>query len=523
MRLRRVGVAQVIVASLAAGVSGIVAIPDAVGAATAHLKGVTSIVSDTGNMTCAIVASGGVDCWGAGDKGQLGDDTRDSSATPVQVVGVGGTGTLSGVASLTGSRSSVCALLTSGGVDCWGRGRGQLGNGAFKGHDKPVQVVGVGGTGILSGVASLTGNGAGTFCALFTSGGVDCWGNGSWGALGNGTMGTDGMGTSSATPVQVVGVGGTGTLTGVASLTGSDLTFCATLTSGGVDCWGNGEAGQLGNGTFYIPGNYGSATPVQVVGVGGTGTLSGVSSLASDGETICALLTSGTVDCWGFGRYGQLGTGTFYTSANNYGSATPVQVVGVGGTGTLSGVSSLATLPTNSGSSTTVCVLLTSDGVDCWGGGEQGQLGNGTFYTSGNEGSATPVQVVGVGGTGTLSGVSSLASSAYAAGTFCALLTSSTVDCWGLGKSGQLGNGTFYTSANNYGSATPVQVVSVGGTGTLSGVASVTGDSIYWCALLASGRVDCWGDGYFGQLGNGTFYTSGNPGSARPVRVLSAT
>jgi hypothetical protein len=126
----------------------------------------------------------------------------------------------------------------------------------------------------------------------------------------------------SAVPVQVEGVGGTGTLTGVASLT-SDAWFasnCAVLTSGGVDCWGDGYYGQLGNGVFYTTGNEGSAVPVQVYGLGGVAAVAGYQS------SNCALLTSGGVDCWGDGSYGELGNGVFYTGRQNLGSAFPVNV-----------------------------------------------------------------------------------------------------------------------------------------------------------------------------------------------------
>ncbi len=55
----------------------------------------------------------------------------------------------------------------------------------------------------------------------------------------------------------------------------------------------------------------------------------------------------------------------------------------------------------------------------------------------------------------------------------------------------------------------------------LTGARSVTEGIGNSCAILTSGRVDCWGSGYDGQLGNGTFYTTGNHGSALPV-VVSA-
>lgn len=43
-------------------------------------------------------------------------------------------------------------------------------------------------------------------------------------------------------------------LSGVVSVVGDGSTNCALLTSGGVDCWGLGDDGELGNGLFYPTG-----------------------------------------------------------------------------------------------------------------------------------------------------------------------------------------------------------------------------------------------------------------------------
>jgi alpha-tubulin suppressor-like RCC1 family protein len=491
------------------------------GSSGSTLSGVSRVIGD-GNGFCALLSSGRVDCWGKGDYGQLGNGVfytsgNLGSAIPVQVEGVGGTGILGSVADLTSDGVGYCARLTSGGVDCWGDGNhGQLGDGVFhtsgnQGSAIPVQVEGVGGIGILSDVASLTSDrdSQSGYCARLTSGGVDCWGEGTYGQLGDGVFHTSGN-HGSAIPVQVEGVGGTGILSGVADLTSDGYTYCALLSSGGVDCWGEGNYGQLGNGIFYTIANYGTSIPVQVEGIGGTGNLSGVTSLSSDGNESCALLSSGGVDCWGYGYDGELGNGVFYTNGN-YGSAVPVQVDGVGGTGLLGGVAGLSSDENDSN-----CALLTSGAVDCWGYGHAGELGNGVFYTSGNEGSAVPVQVEGVGGTGVLSGADSLSIGGDL--SYCALLTTDAVDCWGYGYDGELGNGTFYTGGN-YGSAFPVQVEDLGGTGILGGAVGVISDEKdSTCALLSTGDVDCWGYGYNGELGDGVFYTSGNQGSAVPVQ-----
>jgi alpha-tubulin suppressor-like RCC1 family protein len=445
------------------------------------LPTVVTSVTSTGYGSCALFSSDRVDCWGDGVFGQLGNgklyqSNRDGSAGPVQVEGVGGSGILSGVASLTGDKSgSVCAVLYSSGVDCWGYGAdGQLGNGMFSGSDTPGPVQGVGGAGTLSGVTSLASDGyAYNVCAVLAAGGVDCWGANASGELGDGTL------SGSATPIQVQGVGGSGTLTGVTALTSdTEGTYCALLDSGAVDCWGAGPDGELGDGTLA-----GSATPVQVQGVGGAGTLAGVKSLSSDGAGFCAVLDSGAVDCWGIG----LG------SADD-GSATPVQVQGVGGSGTLTGVDSVT------GGFVGYCALLDSGGVDCWGRNDDGELGNGTFNSS-----ATPVQVQGVGGVGALAGAKSLASVELG---FCAVLDSGAVDCWGIGEEGELGNGHIYRNAN-FGSATPVHVMK--GYGALHGVASLTGELSTYCAVLDSGGVDCWGYGPDGELGHGEFINSAHP------------
>ena len=480
-------------------------------AANAQSKAVESVVSD-GHGYCAFVQSGAVKCWGRGVAGELGNGKfyptgNQGSAIPVTVVSTSGTGTLTDVASIASNGSGFgegyCALLTSGGVDCWGYGgNGQLGNGhtysgSSAGSAVPVPVVGTNGTGTLSGVSSLASDGGG-YCAVLTSGGVDCWGEGQVGELG------DGKSVLSNIPVPVVDVNGSGTLTGVASVTSDGTTsgegYCALLTSGGVDCWGFGASGQLGNGSALPTGTQSSSIPVTVVDITGSGSLSGVTSLVSDGGGYCAVLTTGGVDCWGQGQDGELGNGVSTETA------TPTPVSSRTGSGTLTGVVSVASADNGDG----YCALLVSGGVDCWGWGASGQLGNGHFYPWGNQGSSIPVAVVGATGFGTLGGVSSLASDGTG---YCATLTSGGVNCWGAGFWGQTGTG-----AESY-SDTPQNVVAVSGSGNLGGVTSVVSGTEGYCALLASGDLNCWGRGLNGELGNGVFYTSGYTGSATPVLV----
>ena len=455
------------------------------------LAGVQATASDAEGSCALLAPNGQVDCWGYDTNGQLGDGQLDTSspfgsAIPAPVQGVNGTGTLVGVASLFGDNSDgYCALLDSSELDCWGFGQaGGLGDGQFADSALPVPVQDVSGDGVLSGVASVTGDGLST-CALLTSGGVDCWGYGPNGELGNGEFYASSP-FGSATPVQVSDTAGDGgLLSGVASLTGGQDGYCAMLADGGVDCWGDG--------TSALP------VPVPDLAVDG-GTLAGVSSLMSDSTGgYCAVLTTSGVDCWGTGTSGELGDGQFSSSGS------PVQVEGVAGSGVLLGVSNVTSDQDG------YCALLAAGGVDCWGNGTYGILGNGQFSNS-----ATPVQVEGVSGSGVLHKATSLTGDGNG---FCVVQQSAPalISCWGEGGDGALGNGRYYAGAG--GSATPVQVEGVGATGTLSGVASLMGAGDGYCAVLTTSQVDCWGYGPDGELGNGQYYSSPD-GSAVPVEVL---
>lgn len=88
-----------------------------------------------------------------------------------------------------------------------------------------------------------------------------------------------------------------------------------------------GGYGELGNNATTN-----EFTPVEVVGVGGSGYLSGVTAVVAGGWYTCALSTAGNVYCWGSSQYGQSGNNTTASSG------TPLEVLGVGGVGYLSGI-----------------------------------------------------------------------------------------------------------------------------------------------------------------------------------------
>ena len=97
--------------------------------------------------------------------------------------------------------------------------------------------------------------------------------------------------------------GSTRSLTNSTLAAGLDYT-CALLPNGSVQCWGYNLYGQLGNGT-----NTSSNVPVSV------SNLTNVTAIDLGAQHTCALLADKTVKCWGHNGSGQLGNGT-YTNSN---------------------------------------------------------------------------------------------------------------------------------------------------------------------------------------------------------------
>jgi len=249
--------------------------------------------------SCGVNDEGVVWCWGLNDKGQLGDGSEDDRGVAVAVSG------LSGVVSLGAGSKHSCAVRGDGSVWCWGlNNEGQLGDNSTTDSSSPVQVSGLtGAVGVAGGVEHS--------CAVKSDGSVWCWGGNDKGQLGDNST------TDSLVPVQVVGVGGTGTLASVTEIDSGLKHNCVRVGDGTVRCWGLNDKGQLGDNTTTD-----SSSPVQVVGVGGTGVLSGIVTIGTGGSHGCAAHQTHTVYCWGLNNAGQLGNNTTTNSQ------TPVTALG---------------------------------------------------------------------------------------------------------------------------------------------------------------------------------------------------
>ena len=126
------------------------------------------------SLTCAVLESGDAKCWGANGEGQLGDNSIINRTSPVTVQGLA-----SDVSKIFAGIRRTCVLLVGGRVKCWGLNNvGQLGDDSYTNRMTPVDVSTLG-----SGVYSLS---LGKFhtCALLSNGGVKCWGNNDNGQLG---------------------------------------------------------------------------------------------------------------------------------------------------------------------------------------------------------------------------------------------------------------------------------------------------------------------------------------------------
>jgi alpha-tubulin suppressor-like RCC1 family protein len=308
-------------------------------------SGATAIAAG-GYHSCAVV-NGGVQCWGDNTNGDLGNNSTTESDVPLAVFGLASGSSATAIAA--GEYYS-CALVT-GGILCWGaNASGELGNNSTTQSNVPVTVSGLSGKGV-TGIAA----GSSHTCAP-VAGGVECWGDNNLGDLGNNST------TSSSVPVTVSGLGGS--VTAIAA--GENGFHSCAIVSGGVQCWGDNNNGQLGNNSTTE-----SNVPVTVSGLPSG---SGATAIAAGENHTCAVVNGG-VQCWGGNAYGQLGNNS--TAESNM----PVTVSG---------------LPSGSGATAIAagevhtCAIV-KGGVQCWGNNLGGQLGNNSTTLS-----TVPVTVFGL-------------------------------------------------------------------------------------------------------------------------------
>lgn len=272
---------------------------------TRMLRGVHVRAVSAGDWhTCALDFGGEVRCWGdnsygiAGlgyatpDLGRAGDDVEKTLA-PVPL------GKGANVVQLAASsHGHACALLASGGLKCWGHNAwGQLGYGDMEhrgdwpgemGDRLPPVELASSASGSDGAVAHVSTGGYHTCTVLERSGHVKCWGANGWGELGYGDVESRGdepremgvllpavtLGASSAVD-HAEGEGEVAGLETRAVAVAAGKHFSCALLAGpsgkgddspGIKCWGANVWGQLGYGDLaqrgHAPGTMGSHLPL---------------------------------------------------------------------------------------------------------------------------------------------------------------------------------------------------------------------------------------------------------------------
>lgn len=135
-------------------------------------------VSASYATTCVWSAEGDARCWGAGDTGQIGDGMTSTRTTPVRVSGLDDAVQVA----VPRGQGHTCARRRDATVACWGANdRGQLGDGSNEMRTTPTPVVG------LSDVVDIALGDRHT-CALRATGEVLCWGGNDSAQIGDGTL-----------------------------------------------------------------------------------------------------------------------------------------------------------------------------------------------------------------------------------------------------------------------------------------------------------------------------------------------
>ncbi|MGZ3721705.1 MAG: RCC1 domain-containing protein, partial [Bdellovibrionales bacterium] len=457
---------------------------------------------------CAKLSDKKVYCWGSNGDGQVtGDGVASNTGFSKTLIA----GLPQDPIRISAHAYNSCALYANGDVLCWGyNGYGNIEQPA-NAHvvDTPWGSI------LPAGKTAIDVYNSGYHtCVVYTDGTVGCQGQGGYGALGYGSF------------VDIRTLQTVTTLPGPATTVAATYyNTCAALSTGAVWCWGDNTYGENGTGVIGGSTNVANASLLTA----------GVVALTSGFAHHCALLSDGTVKCWGYNLQSQLG----FSGAN---SATPTQVT----------LPRPAVQVSAAGNST--CALLDTGEMYCWGANYFGSLGDGTSL-----GQVSPVKVKGFS--------DAVQSISKGVDRTCAILkTDGRPMCWGgndrlnaiaggqepkaptdfPGVIGQkvkdvmmaqswtsnlngsvlqvgcvvLDNGATQCSGDNsyralgiggvgvalYSGDPRITLTQASGLGAGTTLALSTGRN-FTCALLANTGVKCWGDNSLDQIGNNSVFT----------------
>jgi alpha-tubulin suppressor-like RCC1 family protein len=383
---------------------------------------------------CALLNNNQVKCWGYNPNGQLGQgdvvtrgDEPGEMGNSLLPISFSSSGTVTATSIATGAFHN-CAILSNNTLKCWGwNDHGQLGlgntvsrgdNGGEMGGVLPPVNLGTGRT------AKAITAGAAHTCAILDNNTVKCWGWNTVGQLGLGDVASRGdnaaeMGDN--LPAVNLGTGRT-----AKAIVAGLLNTCAVLDNDQVKCWGDNFYGNLGLGDVNPrgdgPGEMGNSLPAVALGTGRS------AKAVSIGQAhVCVLLDNDQVKCWGLNINGQLGLGDTNPRGDGpgeMGDSLPIVSLGTGHTAKAVSIAGAHS-----------CALLDTNQLKCWGNG--GLLGLGDTHARGDE----PDEMSNYLPLVPLGQERSVVSVSAGVVSICALLSTNQIKCWGDNDTGQLGIG----------------------------------------------------------------------------------
>ena len=239
-------------------------------------------VSAGANYCMAIDENGGLWAWGQNNYGQLGDNTKVTKKTPVQIEAS------IRFEKVSAGTNHTLAIDEDGNLYAWGQNNyGQLGKGDTKIRIIPNQVE-------VSGGIHFKEVSAGKYhsMAIDEDGNLWTWGYNADGRLGNGLTGTK------KSPIQIKAG------TQFKAISAGDSHSMAIDEDGNLWGWGKNDYGKLGDGTTKT-----KKEPTQI------GTVKFKEVSAGQKHTIAVQDDDGDNSLWvaGYNNYGELGDGTKIT------------------------------------------------------------------------------------------------------------------------------------------------------------------------------------------------------------------
>ncbi|MEO0493705.1 MAG: S-layer homology domain-containing protein [Actinomycetota bacterium] len=298
-------------------------------------------------------------------------------------------------------------------------------------------------------------------CALYDDGSLRCWGDVPRGSTTSDYYDDPRIMSGLNQPVRTFEVAG--------SPSPGFGAVCVVLEDFTARCWGDEYATESSYRPRQSPRDPGLASVVDV---------------AVTGTSRCFVIADGTVECWGNNSRGQLGDGT-ETGRNE-----------------LAPIPGLTDVKELEAGSSNFCALHYDGTVSCWGYNRYAQIGNGTYGIG--QDTSVPAKVLGIDD-----------AVAVEMGRLqtCVVHESGDLSCWGYDPDYQLmGQPGDYVT-------TPVTLIDVDLDAGDPAVVAVDIGSNSSCVLYADKVSKCWGNNFYGQLGNNNTTTAYSPQTVRNAPV----